>query len=340
MLKEFKYELFDEYSYIPIHLYTIMHYENDSVSNSGYFYKSHIEPVLINKIINFINKSSCNNFILDFSRIHGSLERGSFIRLHEILDNNSLIFINLDNDTLANIDNSIPREKMKNIGEFLFSNNSVTEEFIKKISNFNSQIMNEKIENEKKNYLRLMFNKHAGSNQKPLKSSNIYTNKYIDVKKMFYDFPSFMLLIYELSIIIDKNFTGDKVFDCFLCVSNNGSAIGTVLGQLFNKDVTYIMNLGPNLKIKSEGEIDKIRRNVKYLFLFDFICLGTEYKYAYSLVDYKCANLIGGVGPSKYLHPFRFNENIENYNIFTIFDINEDISVADKFIIFGELEAE
>lgn len=128
-----------------------------------------------------------------------------------------------------------------------------------------------------------------------------------------------MLVIYELCVIIDKNFKTQSLaennIDYLVCVSNNGVSVATIVGQLLGIDVLYLMNLGPNLTLHDKNLIKLIVPHKKYLFIYDFICLGTEYRITKSLLQYKDCVFLGGVGVALYTNPLRNESMKQNKDI-------------------------
>ena len=150
----------------------------------------------------------------------------------------------------------------------------------------------------------------------PIDSSGVLGNKYIDIKRMFYSPSHYYLVLIKMAGTIITRFPD---FDKLICSSFNGAIISTILGQLLNKEVLYIMKLGPNLSFRDKELIYRIEKGKKYLYIGDVVCIGTEVKMAKTLVKLNNSEIIGGVVVVRYLDPVSLDNNI-----LSLIEINDD----------------
>jgi hypothetical protein len=136
-----------------------------------------------------------------------------------------------------------------------------------------------------------------------LNSSNIWSNKYISIKKLFDDLPSIYLIVHTLAELTQKKFFDgkDSKADALICSSNNGAVLASAVGQILGVDVVYLMNLGPRLAPKDSHFIDYIMPDKRYVYIGDMICLGAEYRLTKTVVRARQADVVGGVVVAK--HP-------------------------------------
>lgn len=133
---------------------------------------------------------------------------------------------------------------------------------------------------------------------KPLDSSNIYCNMYVNAKHLFLQPIKYNFLIYQLIEMLEP-WRGE--IDALVCASRNGANIANILGWLLKLKVVYCMNVGPRFAVVTDSLEKEIRKNKKYIYIFDFICLGTEAKVLNALLGIKGAELVGGYGIANYI---------------------------------------
>lgn len=131
-----------------------------------------------------------------------------------------------------------------------------------------------------------------------LNSSSVWSNHYVDFKKMFMHIDHLKIILYEMTKITNEY--GDN-FDGIISSSKTGSIFGTLIGYLLNKKVIHYISIGPKFAITERNMIKKIRANKKYLYVGDFICLGTELKTLNVLLANNNSEIVGGVVVASYL---------------------------------------
>jgi len=135
--------------------------------------------------------------------------------------------------------------------------------------------------------------------EKPLllDSSGLYSNMYINVKKVFLIPEFYYFILFGMAKCIDEEF--DK-YDGFISSSKNGAILASLLASMFRKKVVHILGVGPKYSMRVGNIQNEIKRGKSYIYVFDFICTGTEYKVLSALVNANDANLIGGIGFAQY----------------------------------------
>jgi orotate phosphoribosyltransferase len=140
-----------------------------------------------------------------------------------------------------------------------------------------------------------------------LDSSNVYLSKYVNIKKLFNDPDGFKLFIYELALRIyenDKYTNADgHAFDFLVASSRCGAAIAACLSPMIDKPYIFFNTVGPKYAIENAHTLSKATENRRYLYIYDFICLGTEYRLTKSIIEAHGGRLIGGVGVASYATP-------------------------------------
>lgn len=129
-----------------------------------------------------------------------------------------------------------------------------------------------------------------------LDSSGLYSNMYISVKKLFLTPNDYYFVLYGMAIEVEK--LGE--FDSFISSSKNGAILANLLGSLLNKKVVHIQGVGPKYSMKFGNIQNEIKRGKAYVYVFDFICTGTELKVLSALINSNDAYLVGGIGFARY----------------------------------------
>ena len=273
--------------YYPVILNQFNIFHNVNIKSNASIGKETID-IIFNKI----NSSNAKIFIIDFLFAEYLPER-LLINYKNIFQQEikGIIFYNCIDDITLKIHADL--SDYVNIHKNIIANDSGIEfykpkgkEFIQK--NLTMQLHDQIIKGSDQQQRKIF-----------LDSSGIYANRYINIKQIFYD-PKFYYLIFFffLSSIINNYKTED--YDKLICSSYNGAALASIIGQMLNKDVVYLMNLGPRLTISDRELIKGIEPHKKYLYIADFICLGTEFKILKTTVRLQNSNIIGGVSVASY----------------------------------------
>lgn len=159
--------------------------------------------------------------------------------------------------------------------------------------NFVQQGINNLIANEIK---RNIYNR-----EEFLKSSNVFVNKYINIKNLFLTPSVYYLILFELALLVKYHYNGK--FEKIVCCSYNGAVISTCLAKLLGLEVIYLMNLGPVVSINDIDMTKNISTNNRYLFVSDMICLGSELNIVNTIIKLSNSELIGSLSIVKYVNP-------------------------------------
>lgn len=157
-------------------------------------------------------------------------------------------------------------------------------------------------------------------------SSNIFASFYIDIKKLFSRNKNMNVFLFGLYKKIEML----KEYDYFVVVSSNGAIMANILSYLFKKEVLYLLNLGPTIALSNRDLRSKIKTNAKYLYVFDFLCLGNELKTLDMLLKINGAQLVYGIGVAQLLPSERYERN--GYKIDSLVKL-EDYKDSFKYTI-------
>lgn len=168
---------------------------------------------------------------------------------------------------------------------------------------------------------KLIFDRiHQDDDQEDPKntySSNVYSNRYINLRKVFSDSNIATLVTTELLHLIMS--VDGLEFDAFVCASITGACIASYLSVYIKKPVLFLRNIGPNITTEDELIVERIYPHKKYVYIFDFMCLGTEYQRTKLICALKKSSIIKCFGISYYKKPNRGNPE----DIQTLFHIND-----------------
>ena len=129
-----------------------------------------------------------------------------------------------------------------------------------------------------------------------LDSSGLYSNMYISVKKLFLNPCNYYYVLYGMAGEVEK--LGE--FDSFISSSKNGAIIASLLGAMLNKKVVHIQGVGPKYSMRFGNKQNEIKKGRSYVYVYDFICTGTESKIVSALINANDAYMIGEIGFAKY----------------------------------------
>lgn len=130
-----------------------------------------------------------------------------------------------------------------------------------------------------------------------LESSGLYSNCYVNVKKLFSDVDSYYFILYSLAEMLYP-YVGK--IDAFISTSKNGAILANILGGILNVKEVHLIGLGPKYSMKLGDSIECIKEGKRYTYIFDFMCTGTELKIVSALVNSKKAFLSYAAGIAKY----------------------------------------
>lgn len=130
-----------------------------------------------------------------------------------------------------------------------------------------------------------------------LDSSGLYSNSYINVKKLFIDVEKYYFIIFSLAEQL-YNFGGH--IDAFISSSKNGAILANILGGLLDVKEVHLIGVGPKYSMELGDSVECIKKGKRYVYIFDFMCTGTELKIVSALINSKKAYLPYAAGIAKY----------------------------------------
>ena len=184
------------------------------------------------------------------------------------------------------------------------------------------------------------FLRVESSRPEPVASSNVYANRYFNAKRILCNQDLFNLVVYQLVLQVLEyiGFSLEKYsnsaeefslamnkFDAFICASVNGACLASALAVFFKKPVIFLRNVGPSMTVSDDKLVNLIVPNRKYVFIFDFVCSGTEYHRVRMLCNIQRARLCYAFGISHYRYPSTHGivNPPESKHMTTLFNINE-----------------
>lgn len=296
MDKLVKYKINKDITFCPISLNnTIL---RNQPSRGGSDIKMEEERLL--KILSAVESDSSTMYILDFSGISKlSLKRENIPKLFEVRNSVSYLGKSLFSNYLIEKKDSLCIIDDEN-GCLTYNCNieKILLEFIQDKLSFETDII--KVIHT---YAYIYFflqdaennnHKYDRSHLKYLESSNVYVNRYINIKSFFLK-PTYMyLLINDLIEMLKKRIPNyDKV--CLLGVSNNGIILSRLIAYQLQLEVKSINHIGPKYCLDSDSEVLKDLKNKKFILISDVVCLGGEYRIAKGILEALGAKLLGAI---------------------------------------------
>jgi len=265
-----------------------------STKNTPLFAKQNtLSNDFVRDLMSFIDLAGSRKIIVIDCEYVVAYENKSFSLMQEVKNKNKVVFINVDT-TLR---------KMLVEDLYLDEENIIRDNVIiyslklkpKIIPNFVEEISHEvkkHIYSLTKKYSR-KTSKGKGKKYHYLDSSGVYSNTYVNIKQIFNNVLDYTYIVYRLAETAQKRIA---FYDALISTSKNGAILANLLGQILDKKVVHCISVGPKFALSLDQLDSEIREKKNYLYVFDFICLGTEVKILNAIIASKKANLIGGVG--------------------------------------------
>ncbi|MGX8795685.1 hypothetical protein ACR6HW_06290 [Fusibacter sp. JL298sf-3] len=242
---------------------------------------------LINRIEDVINKYEFIGIDLEYVTNADSRAFSKFSILTAV---EKIVFINVDK-------NSIVKQKIfEDLNSFGLEvrNDMIT---FGKNNNFGVDFK-EKFKTVYGDNFKKIIATYAIPGSEYLNSSSVWSNHYVDFKKMFMHSENLKIILYEMTKITNEY---GNSFDGIISSSKTGSIFATLIGYLLNRKVIHYISIGPKFAITEKNMMKKIRAKKKYLYVGDFICLGTELKTLNVLLANNNSEIVGGVVVASYL---------------------------------------
>lgn len=267
-------------------------------------------PVSVERILNEQDFDKVMSYIISDSE-EGKHNRVYAIDMRDIISYKEKIFARLVNHknlpiVIMNVNNKIRNYIREDLKEVLIE---VEEEVLAINTNAKTKYLSfrDEINNiyhsESCNIVKWMtesIKKEDVNTLKPLDSSGIFCNMYVNAKKLFRDPDRYSFIIYEMI----RNISKKRIeIDALVSASRNGANLASIIGWLLDIKVVYCANLGPKFSLMTHNIERNIRKNKRYFFIYDFMCLGTELKVLNAIVGVRGAYLVGGMGIANYISP-------------------------------------
>lgn len=92
-----------------------------------------------------------------------------------------------------------------------------------------------------------------------------------------------------------------KEYDALVATSKNGSVLAELLGQLLGRESIHCISVGPQFSVSAQTLNNSFKPGKNYIYVGDFVCLGTEVKLLQVLIADRGATLVGGVSVASYI---------------------------------------
>lgn len=253
-----------------------------------------IDSCALEEIVKYCNKDEEILHIIDMRNIV-SYENKIFKKLLEI-KKTKIIIVNIESSLINSIKEDL-NDKYEQIDDYTLCSDS-------KLKNKDTSLqdaVNNIYHKETVKIVQWMKQCVTPKNVndiKPLDSSGIYCNMYINVKRLFIDPDKYCFIIYQMICMIANS---NQEVDALVSASRNGANLASIIGWLLNKKVIHCTSLGPKFSLAPNMIYKDIRKNNRYAYIFDFMCLGTEAKLLNALLNSKGANLVEGFGIANYI---------------------------------------
>ncbi|MDH3324760.1 MAG: hypothetical protein OEL89_03920 [Candidatus Peregrinibacteria bacterium] len=298
----YAYEL-TNYTYIPVSLNILTEKKKFHLLNGNYM-SCEFSLRLMDKICAYQN----GTFVVDLKEINLGDSRcfTSFNEIFKDFPESHIIFVNFNEIIKDFLVNDCSGYLEYNEEHEIISCSSGLTTFTDKIKH------NQNIQKDVIDYITSKIKENVVEEEQLIRSSNVFVNKYIDLKSLFL-FPAiYYLLFFELALLINDSF---DEFCKLICCSYNGAVTATILGQLLNTEVIFLMNLGPSISYNNIEMVENIENGKKYLFVADMICLGSEFNLTKTIVKLRKADLLGVASIINYLKPWYSEKTVSLIDI-------------------------
>lgn len=253
-----------------------------------------IDAKMIDDILQYCCQNSQLLYVIDMRYVI-AYENKIFSKL--IAYNNlKMLIVNIKSDMVGSIKEDLQNQYLEADEGVLCSDIALIDQYNKIKSDIKDVYHKEAVTIV--NWMRQNVTQEMLKDLKPLDSSGVYCNMYINAKRLFTDPDKYYLVIYLIVCMILEN---DQDIDAIVSASRNGANLASIIGWLVNKKVIHCTNLGPRFSLVTSSLHKDIRKNKKYIYIFDFLCLGTEVKVLNALLSYKGAILVNGYGIANYI---------------------------------------
>jgi hypothetical protein len=313
----------------------------DSVEQNIYNTISLTSPVLrsVYEDLKQQNIDTFDTIIIDLSSLQNAHNLDFVFEtfFNFFFDKNKDIFITnvsstlYENLKLGKIESKIFRKEVVNKESILhFSLNKNTSILLSEISSYKSIIFQSLFEDK----MNSESSYYGDKEEKLSYSSDVYLDKYINVKAFIEDKPFSHFGLFLLAQKVKELFIKEEKNQYLFTMSINGSYIASILSKLLGVEVSYLDHLGPINKMYKTKLDNRILTGKHYFLVSDVICLGTETKKAESIIQYENAFVDGYITVVNIKTVTRPNNKPTNF----LFEINKDNNYIFKYAIRTELD--
>ena len=249
----------------------------------------------VESIVEYCNRDKDATYVIDMKNIV-LYENKIFKKLLE-LDDAKIIIVNIKDSLIESIKEDLNNKYEQIDVGVLCSNDSISSAYNDLKTEINNIYHKETVAIVQ--WMRQCVTKENVKDIKPLDSSGVYCNMYINAKQLFIAPDKYCFIIYQMICAI---VTSTQRIDALVSASRNGANIACVIGWLLNKKVIHCTSLGPKFSLATNMVYKDIRKNNKYAYIFDFMCLGTEAKLLNAILNSKGAILVEGFGIANYIN--------------------------------------
>lgn len=294
--KIFLFDILEDIKYCPVLLnfHTELKNPVEAFLSIDKNYLRHLFEKLDSGTFHIIDISSCDSkdIGIDETVVDLLLKPKFFIICKEKIKNLIQKNTNVKSTTIPNTEEYLlcTNECMQNDFDYIFGilvniNKDSVEEYIY------SQILCQFFCDDIKEHPEYSYD---NGNYKYIESSNIYINKFINVKSIFLHNNYTNLVIDRMKELINRFKPNNEDFS-LLGVSNTGIVLAQILGKEMGISVESLNRIGPVYCLSnSKGKVRKFK-NKNYLLISDVVCLGGEFRITKGILDMVGASLIGGV---------------------------------------------
>lgn len=321
MDKMITFPLYDKIEYCSIRMNN-----NDLTSNMGQRADISVEEGVLWKVIQSLDKDT--NYIIDFLNCEGTINTTEKI-LEGFAKNNIIILapeklknaFSKSEDFKCNFEiygNSVDKSYSIAFGEkgrfYSFFKTLTSQMGGSDFIFFQRLLLTQFFYYDIKNNPQYSFEE---GNLKYLESSNVYVNKYINVKSLFMNYNYMILVVKGLKELVKTKFKSDLSDAILLGVSNNGIILANLLSYELQIPVQSLNRLGPVYCLDKQTDRNNQFNNNKYILISDVVCMGGEYKMANGIVDILGSKLLGGICVVKIRDVYR---NQRESNVYALLD--------------------
>ena len=246
-----------------------------------------ISETVFNELRHHLSETSKKLFIIDMKNVVSYSPR-IFSELEDISSN--VVFANIEHEKIRQMLEEDLNERSWEIdGSIMYAKES-DKETVKKI--YQEDV-------RKKEIIKIIKETLCTHDIYTLESSGLYSNCYVDIKRLFMDVKKYYYIMFSLAEMSSRKIVEHSI-DAFVSSSKNGAIIANILGGLLDIKEIHLIGVGPKYSLELGNPLDCLKNGKRYAYVFDFLCTGTELKIVNALIHAKRAYLKYAVGVARY----------------------------------------